>query len=125
MPLIDAIAERILRGCAPSRRKQTENGVPIEVARGALLIVRRDIEDQHDFIEVTRRILLWGVGFLVLIGLGLRMTPEQKADYDARSHDKDQNVGERPTEDRRFEKLAKRRHGSCSPPHAPYAAGVS
>ena len=46
-------------------------GVPIEVAGGALLIVGRDIEDQRDFIEVTRRILLWGVGFVVLFGLGV------------------------------------------------------
>ena len=45
-------------------------GVAIAVPGGFTLVVGRDIEDQRDFADTIRRILLWGLGSLAALGLG-------------------------------------------------------
>ena len=45
-------------------------GVPILVDGGLLLVVGRDVNDQRDFIDATRQILMWGFALMTLAGLG-------------------------------------------------------
>ena len=45
-------------------------GVAIAVPAGYMLVVARDINDQRDFADTIRRILLWGLGSLAALGLG-------------------------------------------------------
>jgi signal transduction histidine kinase len=45
-------------------------GVAIAVPGGYSLVVGRDIEDQRDFTDTVRRILLWGLGSIAALGLG-------------------------------------------------------
>jgi len=45
-------------------------GVAIAVPSGYTLVVARDIEDQRDFADTIRRILLWGLAAIAALGLG-------------------------------------------------------
>jgi len=45
-------------------------GVAIAVPGGYMLVVGRDAEDQRDFANTLRRILLWGLGSIAALGLG-------------------------------------------------------
>lgn len=46
-------------------------GVPITVDETLLLVVARDINDQREFLDATRRIVLWGFALMALAGLGV------------------------------------------------------
>ena len=45
-------------------------GVAIAVPAGNTLVVARDVQDQRDFADTIRRILLWGLGGIAVLGLG-------------------------------------------------------
>ena len=45
-------------------------GVAIAVPTGYTLVVARDVQDQRDFANTIRRILLWGLGSIAVLGLG-------------------------------------------------------
>ena len=45
-------------------------GVAIAVPGGYSLVVGRDIEDQREFADTVKRILLWGLTILAVLGLG-------------------------------------------------------
>ena len=45
-------------------------GVAIAVPGGYTLVVGRDSEDQRDFADTLRHILLWGLGGIAVLGLG-------------------------------------------------------
>ena len=49
---------------------RTAAGVAIAVPGGYTLVVGRDVEDQREFADIVRRILLWGLGGIAALGLG-------------------------------------------------------
>jgi signal transduction histidine kinase len=50
--------------------ERTAVGVAIAVPGGVSLVVGRDIEDQREFTDTVRRILLWGLAAIAALGLG-------------------------------------------------------
>ncbi len=53
-----------------NRNERSAVGVAIAVPGGFSLVVGRDIEDQREFTDTVRRILLWGLGAIAALGLG-------------------------------------------------------
>jgi signal transduction histidine kinase len=55
---------------AKATRDREAIGVAIAVPGGYTLVVGRDSQDQRDFANTMRRILLWGLGSIAALGLG-------------------------------------------------------
>src|SRR5690606_16019968 len=51
-------------------RERVAVGIPVMLAGGQRLLVARDVEEQRQFIERVRTLLLAGFGLLVVLGLG-------------------------------------------------------